>query len=78
MAVQIDQVAGAVLWFPPPYLPDLNLIEQAFAKIKHWMRQAQKRTVTDTWRHIGDLIAGIEPQECASYIANAGYASIKT
>ncbi|MEP9369922.1 IS630 family transposase [Xanthobacter sp. VNH20] len=75
---QIIRAAGARLWFLPPYSPDLNPIEQAFAKIKHWMRQAQKRTVTDTWRHIGDLIAGIEPQECASYIANAGYASIKT
>jgi transposase len=72
------QAAGARLWFLPPYSPDLNPIEQAFAKIKHWMRDAQKRTVQDTWRHIGSLVATIEPAECASYIANAGYASIKT
>ena len=47
------RAAGARLWFLPPYSPDLNPIEQAFAKIKHWMRIAQKRTVEDTWRHIG-------------------------
>ena len=43
--------AGARLWFLPPYSPDLNPIEQAFAKIKHWMRDAQQRTVEDVWRH---------------------------
>jgi len=47
------QAAGARLSYPPPYLPDLNPIEQTFAKIKHWMRTAQARTVADTWRHIG-------------------------
>ena len=68
----------AELRYLPPYSPDLNPIEQAFAKIKHWMRTAQKRTVEDTWRHIGQLVATIEPAECANYLANAGYASIKT
>jgi len=57
---------------------DLNPIEQAFAKIKHWMRQAQKRTVEDTWRHIGHLVSTIEPDECANYLTNAGYPSAKT
>jgi len=52
--------------------------EQALAKTKHWMRAAQKRTVEDPWRHIGHLVARIEPAECANYLANAGYASIKT
>ena len=70
--------AGARLWYLPPYSPDLNPIEQAFAKIKHWMRAAQKRTVEDVWRHIGDLVASIDPRECANYFANAGYASVKT
>jgi transposase len=70
--------AGARLWYLPPYSPDLNPIEQAFSKIKHWMRSAQKRTIADTWRHIGSLVATITPDECANYIANAGYASIKT
>jgi putative transposase len=68
---------GATLVYLPPYSPDLNPIEQAFAKIKHWMRAAQKRTVEDAWRHIGDLIASIDPHECANYFANAGYASVK-
>ena len=39
---------GAPLWFLPPYSPDLNPIEQAFAKIRHWMRDGQNRTVEDT------------------------------
>ena len=42
------------------------------------MRTAQKRTVEDTWRHIGHLVATIKPDECANYLANASYASIKT
>ncbi len=75
---QLVKVAGARLWFLPPYSPDLNPIEQAFAKIKHWMRNAQKRSVEDTWRHIGYLTTGIQPAECTNYFVNAGYASIKT
>lgn len=75
---QIIRTAGAKLWFLPPYSPDLNPIEQTFAKIKHWMRLAQKRSVEDTWRHIGQLVQTIQPQECANYIYNAGYASVKT
>ena len=71
------KAAGARLWFLPPYSPDLNPIEQAFAKIKHWMRTAQKRTITDTWRHIGRLVDTITPNECANYLTNAGYASAK-
>jgi transposase len=71
------QAAGARLWYLPPYSPDLNPIEQTFAKIKHWMRLAQKRTVEDTWRHVGHLVPTIQPAECANYFANAGYASVK-
>ena len=74
---QIIKAAGARLWFLPPYSPDLNPIEQTFAKIKHWMRCAQKRTVQDTWQHLGKLLDRIEPNECANYFANAGYASVK-
>ena len=50
----------------------------AFAKIKHWMRMAQKRTVGDTWRHIGTLVETIYASECQNYLANAGYATVKT
>lgn len=74
---QIIKAAGARLWFLPPYSPDLNPIEQTFAKIKHGMRCAQKRSVPDTWRHVGKLLEGIQPNECANYFANAGYASVK-
>ena len=74
---QMIRDAGARLWFLPPYSPDLNPIEQAFAKIKHWMRQAQKRTIEECWRHIGSLVATIGPGECENYFANAGYASVK-
>ncbi|PWJ72392.1 hypothetical protein C7441_1352, partial [Pseudaminobacter salicylatoxidans] len=50
----------------------------AFAKIKHWMRMAQKRTIEDTWRQVGHLVTTIEADECQNYLANAGYASVKT
>jgi len=69
------KAAGARLWFLPKYSPDLNPIEQVFAKIKHWMRLAQKRSPEETWRHIGALVGTINPQECANYFKNAGYAS---
>ena len=69
--------AGARLWFLPPYSPDLNPIEQAFSKIKHWMRIAAKRTSEDTWRHLGKLLDTIAPDECANYFRNAGYAAVK-
>ena len=74
---QMIRSAGARLRYLPPYSPDLNPIEQAFSKIKHWMRMAQQRTVEDTWRHIGSLVATIEPQECSNYFRNSGYASVK-
>lgn len=74
---QAINAAGARLWFLPPYSPDLNPIEQAFSKIKHWMRNAQKRTIDDTWRHIGGLVEAIQPDECANYLKNAGYVSVK-
>lgn len=75
---QMIQAAGARLWYLPPYSPDLNPIEQAFAKIKHWMRQAQKRTIEETWRHVGHLVSSIQPAECTNYFRNAGYGSEKS
>ena len=71
------KAAGARLWYLPPYSPDLNPIEQTFAKIKHWMRSAQKRTIDDICRHIGRLVTTIQPSECSNYFENAGYASVK-
>jgi transposase len=72
------RAAGARLRFLPPYSPDHNPIEQAFAKIKHWMRAAQKRTTEEVWRHIGSLVTTIQSAECENYFGNAGYASVNT
>lgn len=69
------RAAGARLFFLPPYSPDLNPIEQVFAKLKTLLRKADERTVEDTWRRIGTLLDAFSPAECASYIRNAGYAS---
>ena len=52
-----------------------NPIEQAFARIKHWMRTAQKRNIEDTWRQLGRITETFTPSECANYPQNAGYAS---
>ena len=68
--------AGATLFFLPPYSPDLNPIEQAFAKLKSLLKKLQPRTVEETWRGIGNLIDDITPQECENYFIDAGYASI--
>lgn len=67
---------GAHLLFLPPYSPDLNPIEQLFAKLKHLMRKAEPRTVETTWRKLGELLDLVSPQECANYLKNAGYASV--
>jgi transposase len=69
------RAAGAKLFFLPPYSPDLNPIEQMFAKLKTLLRKAAERTVEATWRRIGALLAHFSPRECANYLANAGYAS---
>ena len=67
---------GAHLLFLPPYSPDLNPIEQVFAKLKHLMRKAQPRDVATTWRRVGQLLELFCPSECANYLANAGYSSV--
>ena len=69
------RAAGAKLLFLPPYSPDLNPIEQVFAKLKTLLRKAAERTVEATWRRIGVLLNRFTPQECANYIRNAGYAA---
>ena len=69
------RTAGARLFFLPPYSPDLNPIEQVFAKLKTLLRKAAERTVEATWQRIGTPLNAFPPQECASYLRNAGYAS---
>jgi transposase len=74
-ARQAIRATGARLVFLPPYSPDLNLIEQVFAKLKHWMRNAAEPTVETTWRRAGALLEMFKP-ECARYFKNSGYASV--
>ena len=69
------RAVGARLFFLPPYSPDLNPIEQVFAKLKHLLRHSQERTTEDTWRRIGTLLDDFTPQECNNYLVNSGYAS---
>lgn len=67
------EACGASLVYLPPYSPDLNPIEQAFAKLKALLRKTAARTVATLWDALGDLIDRFTPQECANYLANAGY-----
>jgi transposase len=69
------RAAKAKLFFLPAYSPDLNSIEQAFAKMKTLLRKADAQTIDDTWRTIGALLHCFTPTECANYFRNAGYAS---
>jgi transposase len=69
------RAAGARLLFLPPYSPDLNPIEQVFAKLKTLIRKAEERTVDGLWRRIGSSLEAFTPRECANYLHNAGYAS---
>ena len=72
---QLIRSAGAKLFFLPKYSPDLNPIEQVFAKLKHLMRRAAERFVETTWRRAGALLNEFRPDECARYLLNSGYAS---
>jgi transposase len=74
-ARQAIRKRGAHLLFLPPYSPDLNPIEQLFAKLKHLMRKAEPRTHEATWRKAGQLLDLFSPTECANYLKNSGYAS---
>jgi transposase len=67
------EAAGASLLYLPPYSPDFNPIENAFAKLKALLRKAAERTVTGLWSAIGRLLEAFTPQECANYFAAAGY-----
>lgn len=64
---------GAKLFLLPKYSPDLNPIEQVFAKLKHLLRKAAARTVDALCEAIGRLLDTFTPQECANMVKNAGY-----
>ena len=67
--------AGAKLFFLPKYSPDLNPIEQVFAKLKHLLRKAAARTVEAVCAAIGEALGAFTREECANYFANSGYRS---
>jgi transposase len=71
---QLIRSAGAKL-FLPKYSPDLNPIEQVFAKLKHLLRKAAARTVDAVRAAIGDVLQAFTPEECANYLTNSGYRS---
>ena len=67
------QARGAHLLYLPPYSPDLNPIEQVFAKLETLLRTAAKRTVAALWHALGQALDAFTPAECANYLAHAGY-----
>lgn len=67
------EAAGASLLYLPPYSPDFNPIENAFAKLKAMLRKAAERTIDGLWNAIGRIINTVTPEECTNYFAAAGY-----
>lgn len=67
------ETAGASLLYLPPYSPDFDLIEKAFAKLKSLLRKAAPRTIDDLWAAIADAHDAITPKECRSLFASCGY-----
>jgi transposase len=67
------EAVGARLLFLPPYSPDLNPIENAFAKLKALLRKAAARSIDQLWDAIARIIQTYSPHECANYFAAAGY-----
>jgi transposase len=73
---QTIRAVGASILYLPPYSPDLNPIEQLFAKLKTLLRKAAARTRDYLWTTIGLLLSQFPPAECANYLRNCGYGSI--
>ena len=67
------EAAGAELRYLPPYSPDLNPIEQFFAKLKALLRKAAARTIDALFAAIAEALTAVSPQECQNYLANQGY-----
>ena len=70
---ELIKAAGANLMFLPPYSPDFNPIEKAFARLKALLRRAAERTVSGLWDLIGRLVDLFQPSECANYFSSCGY-----
>ena len=67
------EAVGATPLYLPPYSPDLNPIEQLFAKLKAILRKVRATTVDDLWQAIGNALDEFPPTECRNYLVNAGY-----
>ena len=67
------EAAGAKLLYLPPYRPDLNPIEMAFAKLKSLLRAKALRTMNELWSALGPLSETFSQTECANYFRHAGY-----
>ena len=67
------EARGAIVRYLPPYSPDLNPIEQCFAKLKALLRKAAARSVEALCAVIGALLPSFSPTECANYFAHSGY-----
>ena len=67
------EARGATALYLPAYSPDLNPIEQAFAKLKAMLRAEAARTTEDLWSAIGRLLDRFSPDECRNYFDNCGY-----
>jgi transposase len=72
-AAAILKERGAWFLFLPPYSPDLNPIEMAFAKLKAHLRKAQARTIEALWQTVGSICELYSPDECWNYLQHAGY-----
>jgi len=70
---EIIEAAGAKLLYLPPYSPDFNPIEQAFAKLKAHLRAAAERSIPALWGRIGFILDAFPPDECQNFFTHAGY-----
>ena len=72
-SMSLPAARGALAIFLPAYSPDLNPIEQLFARLKSFLRKMKARTVEELWRAIATFLKGVSKEECNAYLANSGY-----
>jgi transposase len=70
---QAIEATGATLLFLPAYSPDLNPIEQVFAKLNALLRKMALRSVEALWKALGSITGCVSPQECKNFVRHAGY-----
>ena len=66
------RAVGARLFFLPKYSPDLNPIEMFFAKLKHWLRKAARRSSDAIYNAIAAILPDVSPDECRNFFTHAG------